>query len=120
MDKCAHDGRLSNYLGKAQAAKIKQIAEKCEHFAATAAGGMQSSAGGKAGDGKCNLLAIARYAQQEQQKAGAHHGKKKGDIDCNSDSMKETMDCANNPALKAQQKTILMLKHMCEGAVNNK
>ena len=66
MDKCAHDKSLSHYLGKTQIDSMKQMAEKCEAYTRAAISGAMNSAGGKAGDGKCNLLAISRYAQQEQ------------------------------------------------------
>ena len=79
---------------KAERDNILKMKRDCEHQGAS-----------RPGDGKCDILAIVKYARDR---------KEGQDVNCGSNEVKEEIDCIDHPLLKDKRNDILVLKELCK------
>lgn len=86
---------VDNPLLKKERQKILTVRAECQH-----------EGNGHAGDGKCDILAIAKYEKQRKET-----GK---DADCGSNEVKEEFDCIDDPTLAHMKDELLALRKLCQ------
>jgi len=93
---------VDNPLLEKERTKILEMRHDCQ----------PGSSGGRAGDGKCDFLAISKY-EKEQKASGK-------EPDCGSNEVKEEFDCIDDPLMKHRREEIMALRRLCQAGGGKK
>lgn len=99
---CATDSAFIKTVGAKTAGQMETLTTMCVGHTS----GGHGASTNRPGDGKCDLLAIAKYHKQQEES-----GK---DPDCGSNEIREEIDCIDDPLLAGQRETIKALEEMCK------